>query len=199
MVAFASSLDQAGPLTRTVQDAAILLTSMAGHDPKDSTSIDKAAPNFEAAMTGDIKGLRIGIPLEYRIDNMPVEIEKLWSRGMEMLKDAGAELVDVSLPHTKYALPTYYIVAPAEASSNLARYDGVAYGHRTAEGGNLDALIAHSRAEGFGPEVTRRLLLGTYALSSGYYDAYYLKAQKGRTLVRQDFDQAFARCDVIAR
>lgn len=196
MVAFASSLDQAGPLTKCVRDAAIMLQGMVGFDPKDSTSIDKAAPNFEAAMTGDIKGLRIGIPLEYRIDNMPVEIEKLWSRGMEMLKDAGAELLDVSLPHTKYALPTYYIVAPAEASSNLARYDGVRYGLRV-DGDTLEEMYEATRGEGFGKEVRRRIMIGTYVLSAGYYDAYYVKAQKLRTLISQDFCNAFEQADAL--
>ena len=177
IIAFASSLDQAGPITKTVRDAAIMLESMAGHDPKDSTSVPTAVPNYEAALTGDIRGLKVGIPKEYRVDGMPEEIEKLWQQGMAWLKDAGAEIVDISLPHTKYALPTYYIVAPAEASSNLARYDGVKYGLRV-DGENLADMYSNTRAEGFGDEVKRRILIGTYVLSAGYYDAYYLKAQK---------------------
>ncbi len=196
VVAFASSLDQAGPLTRTVRDAAIMLKSMAGHDPKDSTSADLAVPDFEAALTGDVRGMRIGIPKEYRIDGMPGEIETLWTRGIEMMRDAGAEIVDISLPHTKYALPTYYIIAPAEASSNLARYDGVRYGLRV-EGDTLDEMYAKTRGEGFGPEVKRRVMIGTYVLSAGYYDAYYLKAQRVRALIKRDFDQAFESVDTI--
>ncbi len=196
IVAFASSLDQAGPMTRTVRDAAIMLRSMAGFDPKDSTSVDLPVPDFEKALTGDIRGLRVGIPKEYRVDGMPAEIEALWAKGVEWLKAAGAEPVDISLPHTKYALPAYYIVAPAEASSNLARYDGVRFGLRV-EGGNLKDLYENTRGEGFGKEVRRRILIGTYVLSAGYYDAYYLQAQKVRTRIKQDFDAAFRACDVI--
>ncbi|MCW9003022.1 MAG: aspartyl/glutamyl-tRNA amidotransferase subunit A, partial [Rhodospirillales bacterium] len=182
IVAFASSLDQAGPMTRTVRDAAIMLNAMAGHDPKDSTSAPLDAPDFEAALTGDVKGLRIGIPKEYRVDGMPSEIDDLWQRGAEWLKAAGAEPVEVSLPHTKHALATYYIVAPAEASSNLARYDGVRYGLRV-PGDTLDEMYMNTRGEGFGQEVRRRVMIGTYVLSAGYYDAYYLKAQKVRALI----------------
>ena len=196
MVAFASSLDQAGPLTKSVRDAAIMLQGMAGYDPKDSTSSDQPVPDFEAALTGDIKGMKIGIPAEYRIDGMSVEIEELWSRGMEMLQDAGAEPVDISLPHTKYALPTYYIVAPAEASSNLARYDGVRYGLRV-DGESLEDMYEATRGEGFGQEVRRRIMIGTYVLSAGYYDAYYVKAQKLRTLISQDFKKAFQQVDAL--
>jgi len=196
MVAFASSLDQAGPLTKTVRDAAIMLQGMVGHDPKDSTSSDHAIPDFEAAITGDIKGMKIGIPAEYRIDGMPSEIDALWSRGMDMLKDAGAEPVEVSLPHTKYALPTYYIVAPAEASSNLARYDGVRYGLRV-DGDSLEEMYEATRGEGFGQEVRRRVMIGTYVLSAGYYDAYYVKAQKLRTLISHDFRNAFDQVDAL--
>ena len=196
IVAFASSLDQAGPMTRTVRDSAILLQAMAGHDPKDSTSADVAVPDFEAAMTGDIKGLKIGIPAEYRPDNLNADISKLWDQGIEWMKAGGAEIVDISLPHTKYALPTYYIVAPAEASSNLARYDGVRFGLRV-DGNSLDDLYSRTRAEGFGAEVKRRIMIGTYALSAGYYDAYYLKAQKVRQLIYQDFVSAFGKVDAI--
>ena len=196
MVAFASSLDQAGPLTRTVRDAAIMLQAMAGHDSKDSTSSTEPVPNFEASITGEIKGLKIGIPLEYRIDGMSSEIEGLWSQGVEMLKDAGAEPVEVSLPHTKYALPTYYIVAPAEASSNLARYDGVRYGLRV-DAETLDEMYETTRGEGFGQEVRRRIMIGAYVLSAGYYDAYYVKAQKLRTLILKDFSDAFKKVDAI--
>jgi aspartyl-tRNA(Asn)/glutamyl-tRNA(Gln) amidotransferase subunit A len=191
VVAFASSLDQAGPFTRTVRDAAILLRSMSGHDPKDSTSVDIGVPDYEAAVGKSIKGLKIGIPREYRVPNMPAEIEKLWAQGADWLKAAGAELVDISLPHTKYALPAYYIVAPAEASSNLARYDGVRYGLRE-EGANLIDLYEKTRSAGFGPEVQRRVMIGTYVLSAGYYDAYYLRAQKVRTLIKRDFETVFA-------
>ncbi|MEX0751383.1 MAG: amidase family protein, partial [Xanthobacteraceae bacterium] len=187
IVAFASSLDQAGPFARTIRDAAILLRSMAGHDPRDTTSADLPVPDYEAAVGKSVKGLRIGIPKEYRIDGMPVEIEKLWRQGAEWLKAAGAELVEVSLPHTKYALPAYYIVAPAEASSNLARYDGVRYGLR-AQGRDLIDMYERTRAAGFGPEVRRRIMIGTYVLSAGYYDAYYLRAQKVRTLIKKDFE-----------
>jgi len=196
VVAFASSLDQAGPVTRSVRDAAIMLTSMASHDEKDTTSMDMAVPDFEAALTGDIRGLRVGIPKEYRLDGMSSEIEKLWEDGINWLKAAGAEIVDVSLPHTKYALPAYYIVAPAEASSNLARYDGVRYGLRVL-GNDITDMYEKTRAAGFGDEVRRRVLIGTYVLSAGYYDAYYIKAQKIRTLIAQDFAEAYKKCDVL--
>ncbi len=194
VVAFASSLDQAGPMTKTVRDAAIMLEAMCGHDPKDSTSADLPVPDFEAMLTGDIRGARIGIPREYRMDGMPAEIETLWARGAEMLRDAGAEIVDISLPHTKYALPAYYVIAPAEASSNLARYDGVRYGHRAtlAAGDGITQMYEKTRAEGFGPEVQRRVMIGTYVLSAGFYDAYYNRARKVRTLIKRDFEQAFA-------
>jgi len=196
IVAFASSLDQAGPMTRTVRDSAIMLGAMAGFDAKDSTSVDMAVPDYEKALTGDIRGMKIGIPKEYRVDNMPGEIEALWKQGVEWMKDAGAEVVDVTLPHTKYALPTYYIVAPAEASSNLARYDGVRYGLRV-EGKDLNEMYENTRAAGFGAEVRRRVLIGTYVLSAGYYDAYYLKAQKVRTRIAQDFKNAWGQCDLV--
>ena len=189
-VAFASSLDQAGPIAKTVRDAAILMRAMSGYDPKDTTSVDRPVPDFEKAVGGSVKGLRIGIPKEYRLDGMAPEIEKLWQQGAEWLKAAGAELVDVSLPHTKYALPAYYIVAPAEASSNLARYDGVRYGMRV-PGRNIVEMYENTRAAGFGPEVRRRIMIGTYVLSAGYYDAYYLRAQKVRTLIKQDFETCF--------
>jgi aspartyl-tRNA(Asn)/glutamyl-tRNA(Gln) amidotransferase subunit A len=192
IVAFASSLDQAGPIARTVRDAAILMRSMAGHDPKDTTSVDRAVPDYEAAIGKSVNGMKIGIPREYRLDGMPAEIEKLWSEGAAWLKAAGAELVDVSLPHTKYALPAYYIVAPAEASSNLARYDGVRYGLR-ARGRSVGEMYENTRAEGFGAEVRRRVMIGTYVLSAGYYDAYYLRAQKVRTLIKKDFEDCFAK------
>ncbi len=195
-VAFASSLDQAGPITRSVRDAAIMLKSMAGHDEKDTTSVDIAVPDYEAALTGDIRGLKVGIPKEYRVDGMSDEIEQLWTQGIDWLKSAGAEIVDVSLPHTKYALPAYYIVAPAEASSNLARYDGVRYGLRV-HGQDITDMYEKTRAEGFGDEVRRRVLIGTYVLSAGYYDAYYIKAQKIRTLIAQDFKQAYEKVDVL--
>jgi aspartyl-tRNA(Asn)/glutamyl-tRNA(Gln) amidotransferase subunit A len=191
IVAFASSLDQAGPFTKTVRDAAILLRSMAGHDPKDTTSVDRAVPNYEAAIGKSVKGMKIGLPKEYRIDGMPAEIEALWQKGADWLKAAGAEVVEVSLPHTKYALPAYYIVAPAEASSNLARYDGVRYGLRV-PGRDIIEMYEKTRAEGFGKEVRRRIMIGTYVLSAGYYDAYYLRAQKVRTLIKQDFEKCFA-------
>jgi aspartyl-tRNA(Asn)/glutamyl-tRNA(Gln) amidotransferase subunit A len=198
VVAFASSLDQAGPLARTVTDCAILLGSMAGFDAKDSTSADVPLPDFEAAVTRGVRGLRIGVPREYRADAMPPEIDALWRQGLDWLRDAGATIVDVSLPHTRYGLATYYIVAPAEASSNLARYDGVRFGLRaTAPGDDLTALYERTRAEGFGAEVKRRILIGTYVLSAGYYDAYYLKAQKIRTLITRDFDQVFAQVDAL--
>lgn len=196
IVAFASSLDQAGPMTKSVRDAAIMLQSMAGHDAKDSTSAPIALPNFEAALTGDVKGLKVGIPKEYRVDGMPAEIEKLWHQGAEWLKDAGAEIVDISLPHTKYALPVYYIVAPAEASANLARYDGVRYGLRV-DGDSIDDMYMNTRGEGFGKEVQRRVMIGTYVLSAGYYDAYYRKAQQIRTLIAKDFTDAYEQVDVI--
>ena len=192
IVAFASSLDQAGPFTKTVRDAAILLRSMAGHDPKDTTSFDKPVPNYEQAIGKSVKGMRIGIPKEYRVDGMPAEIEKLWQQGQDWLKAAGAELVEVSLPHTKYALPAYYIVAPAEASSNLARYDGVRYGLRVPDR-DIIGMYEKTRAEGFGKEVRRRIMIGTYVLSAGYYDAYYLRAQKVRTLIKKDFEDCFAQ------
>ncbi|GAB4272599.1 MAG: Asp-tRNA(Asn)/Glu-tRNA(Gln) amidotransferase subunit GatA [Pararhodobacter sp.] len=194
IVAFASSLDQAGPMTKTVRDAAIMLGAMSGHDAKDSTSADIAVPDFEAALTGDIRGRKIGIPREYRMDGMPAEIEKLWSDGAAMLRDAGAEIVDISLPHTKYALPAYYVIAPAEASSNLARYDGVRYGHRATlgPGDGITEMYEKTRAEGFGPEVQRRVMVGTYVLSAGFYDAYYNRARKVRALIKRDFDEVFA-------
>jgi aspartyl-tRNA(Asn)/glutamyl-tRNA(Gln) amidotransferase subunit A len=196
VVAFASSLDQPGPMTRSVRDAAILLQAMAGHDPKDSTSASLPVPNFEAALTGDIRGLKIGIPREYRIEGMPAEIEVLWQRGVDWIKAAGAEPIEISLKMTKYALPAYYIIAPAEASSNLARYDGVRFGLRVA-GGSLDEMYEKTRAAGFGTEVRRRILIGTYVLSAGYYDAYYLKAQRMRTLIARDFAEAFKQCDAM--
>ncbi len=194
IVAFASSLDQAGPMTKNVRDAAIMLEAMCGHDAKDSTSADLAVPNFEAMLTGDIKGKKIGIPREYRMDGMPVEIARLWDEGAAMLKAAGAEIVDISLPHTKYALPAYYVIAPAEASSNLARYDGVRYGHRAtlAQGDGITEMYEKTRAEGFGHEVQRRVMVGTYVLSAGFYDAYYNRARKVRTLIKKDFEDAFA-------
>ncbi|TRD22219.1 Asp-tRNA(Asn)/Glu-tRNA(Gln) amidotransferase subunit GatA [Palleronia caenipelagi] len=194
VVAFASSLDQAGPMTKTVRDAAILLGGMAGHDPMDSTSADLPLPDFEAALTGDIRGKTIGIPREYRVDNMPAEIDELWAKGRAMLEEAGAKIVDISLPHTKYALPAYYVIAPAEASSNLARYDGVRFGRRAelAPGDGITDMYEKTRAEGFGPEVQRRVMVGTYVLSAGYYDAYYNRARKVRTLIKRDFDEAFA-------
>ena len=196
IVAFASSLDQAGPMTRTVRDAAIMLQHMAGHDPKDSTSSPRPLPDFAAALTGDVKGLRIGVPKEYRADGMSPELETLWQQGIDWLKAAGAEVREVSLPHTKYALPTYYIIAPAEASSNLARYDGVRYGLRV-PGNSIQEMYENTRAEGFGAEVQRRILIGTYVLSAGYYDAYYLKAQRVRALIARDFEQAFGDVDAI--
>ena len=196
IVAFASSLDQAGPITRSVRDAAIMLAVMAGHDPQDSTSVDTKVPDYEAALTGEVRGLRIGIPAEYRVDGMPAEIDALWQQGARWLADAGAEIVEVSLPLTKYALPCYYIIAPAEASSNLARYDGVRYGLRVSADDLTDQYEA-TRAAGFGAEVQRRVLIGTYVLSAGYYDAYYLKAQKVRRRIAEDFALAFERCDAI--
>lgn len=190
IVAFASSLDQAGPFARTVRDTAILLGSMAGHDPKDSTSANKEVPDFEKAVGKSVKGMKIGVPKEYRVEGMPAEIEKLWGEGAAWLKKAGAEITEISLPHTKYALPAYYIVAPAEASSNLARYDGVRYGLRVL-GKDITELYEKTRAAGFGAEVKRRVMIGTYVLSAGYYDAYYLRAQKVRTLIKRDFEEAF--------
>ncbi len=195
IVAFASSLDQAGPMTKSVRDAAIMLEAMCGHDPKDSTSADLAVPDFEAALTGDVRGKKIGIPSEYRMDGMPEEIETLWQDGIAMMKDAGAEIVDISLPHTKYALPAYYVIAPAEASSNLARYDGVRYGHRAKldQGDGITEMYEKTRAEGFGPEVQRRVMVGTYVLSAGFYDAYYNRARRVRTLIKKDFEDVFAK------
>jgi len=196
MVAFASSLDQAGPIAKTVEDSAILLEAMCSHDPKDSTSLPVETPDWRSEVDKPVKGMKIGIPKEYRIEGMPEEIEKLWEQGIAWLREQGAEIVDVSLPHTKYALPAYYIVAPAEASSNLARYDGMRYGARVM-GDNLNATYEQSRASGFGAEVQRRLMIGTYVLSSGYYDAYYLRAQKVRTRILQDFQQAFEKVDAL--
>jgi aspartyl-tRNA(Asn)/glutamyl-tRNA(Gln) amidotransferase subunit A len=194
VVAFASSLDQAGPMTKTVRDSAIMLEAMCSHDPKDSTSADIPVPNFEAMLTGDIKGKVIGIPKEYRMDGMPGEIEQLWVDGTAMLKEAGAEIRDISLPHTKYALPAYYVIAPAEASSNLARYDGVRYGHRAKleQGDGITEMYEKTRAEGFGAEVQRRVMIGTYVLSAGFYDAYYNRARKVRTLIKKDFEDVFS-------
>ncbi len=198
IVAFASSLDQAGPFARTVQDTAILLEHMCGHDLKDSTSATHDVPNFEAALQGDVKGMKIGIPKEYRVDGMPQEIEAIWQQGIDWLKDAGAEVVEISLPHTHHALATYYIIAPAEASSNLARYDGVRYGLRVAgDNDNLHDMYYNTRAAGFGREVKRRIMIGSYVLSAGYYDAYYKKAQKVRTLIAQDFKKAYEKVDAI--
>ena len=197
VVAFASSLDQAGPVARTVEDCAVLLGSMAGFDPKDSTSADMLVPDFARACTRGVRGLRIGVPREYRSDDMPAEIEALWQQGLGWLRAEGAEIIDVSLPHTKYGLATYYIVAPAEASSNLARYDGVRFGMRAAGRGDLTNLYERTRAEGFGPEVKRRIMIGTYVLSSGYYDAYYLRAQKVRALILRDFTNAFQTVDAL--
>lgn len=198
VVAFASSLDQAGPMARDVRDCAILLKSMSGFDPKDSTSLDLPVPDYEAALTGDLRGLRVGVPKEYRLDGLDPVIDALWSQGLAWLKAAGATIVDVSLPHTKYALPTYYIVAPAEASSNLARYDGVRYGLRVnPEGASLAEMYSATRAAGFGAEVKRRIMIGTYVLSAGFYDAYYTQAQKVRALISRDFDRAFEDCDVL--
>ncbi len=195
-VAFASSLDQAGPFARTVEDCALLLASMAGFDAKDSTSVDLPVPDFAVACRRGVAGLRIGVPREYRADNMPEAVDRLWRRGLDWLRDAGAQIVDVSLPHTKYGLATYYIVAPAEASSNLARYDGVRFGLREA-GHDLTELYERTRAAGFGPEVQRRIMIGTYVLSAGYYDAYYLRAQKVRALILRDFTDAFGRVDAL--
>jgi len=196
IVAFASSLDQAGPIARTVRDAAIMLRSMASVDDKDTTSVDLPVPDYEAAVGRSVRGLRVGIPKEYRVDPMPAEIDALWAKGAQWLKEQGADIVDISLPHTKYALPAYYIVAPAEASSNLARYDGVRYGLRV-PGDDIVSLYENTRAEGFGREVQRRILIGTYVLSAGYYDAYYVRAQKVRTLIKRDFDEAWNKVDVV--
>jgi aspartyl-tRNA(Asn)/glutamyl-tRNA(Gln) amidotransferase subunit A len=196
IVAFASSLDQAGPIAKTVRDSAIMLKAMASHDPKDTTSVDAPVPDYEAAIGKGVKGLRVGIPKEYRVDGMSAEIQKLWDDGIGWLKSAGATIHEISLPHTKYALPAYYIVAPAECSSNLARYDGMRYGLRVA-GDNLIDTYENTRAAGFGKEVRRRILIGTYVLSAGYYDAYYLKAQKVRTLIKKDFDDAWSKVDVV--
>jgi len=198
VVAFASSLDQAGPMARDVRDCAIMLEAMAGFDPKDSTSLDLPVPAWEAGLNSDLKGKRIGIPKEYRLDGIDEDISKMWDNGIAWLKDAGAEIVDISLPHTKYALPAYYIIAPAEASSNLARYDGVRFGLRDLpEGAGLQDMYAATRAAGFGEEVRRRIMIGTYVLSAGFYDAYYTQAQKVRALISRDFDNAWASCDLI--
>ncbi|MBB4085862.1 Asp-tRNA(Asn)/Glu-tRNA(Gln) amidotransferase subunit GatA [Sphingomonas carotinifaciens] len=197
-IAFASSLDQAGPMAQDVRDCAIMLEAMAGFDAKDATSLQLDVPNWEAGLNADLKGKRVGVPREYRVENMPAEIEALWSQGIDWLRDAGAEIVEVSLPHTKYALPAYYIIAPAEASSNLARYDGVRYGLRDLpEGAGLQDMYAATRADGFGPEVKRRIMIGTYVLSAGFYDAYYTQAQKVRALIARDFERAFEQCDVL--
>lgn len=197
IVAFASSLDQASLVSKDVTDAALMMEVMSGHDPKDSTSAPLDVPDFSAMLRQDVKGLKVGIPKEYTIDGMPPEIQQVWDEGKAMMKEAGAEIVDISLPHTHYALPTYYILAPAEASSNLARYDGVRYGLRVDNGGNLDAMYEATRSEGFGDEVKRRIMIGTYTLSAGYYDAYYVKAQKVRRLILNDFIEAYKQCDVI--
>ncbi len=198
IIAFASSLDQAGPLTRSVEDAALMLQAMAGYDPKDSTSVDQAVPDYRAGLEGyDLRGKTIGLPKEYRVEGMPESIETLWQQGANWLTEQGAEVVEVSLPHTRYALPCYYVIAPAEASSNLARYDGVRYGLRIDEAGDLDAMYAATRAAGFGAEVKRRLMIGTYVLSAGYYDAYYNKARQVRQRIAEDFRSAFARVDAL--
>jgi aspartyl-tRNA(Asn)/glutamyl-tRNA(Gln) amidotransferase subunit A len=196
IIAFASSLDQAGPMARSVSDAAIMLGIMAGFDEKDSTSVDMPVPDYRAALGKSIKGMKVGLPREYRIDGINLETDELWQKGAAMLREAGAEVVEIQLPHTKYALPVYYIIAPAEASSNLSRYDGVRFGLRV-EGENLNDMYASTRFAGFGKEVRRRILVGAYVLSAGYYDAYYLKAQRVRRLIRNDFDEAFKKCDVI--
>ena len=198
VIAFASSLDQAGPMARSVRDCAIMLEAMTGFDPKDATSLNLPVPPWEASLNASLAGKRVGVPREYRVDGMPAEIEALWQRGIDWLRDAGAEVVEVSLPHTKYALPAYYIIAPAEASSNLARYDGVRYGLRDLpDGANLQQMYAATRADGFGDEVKRRILIGTYVLSAGFYDAYYTQAQKVRTLIARDFEAAWEKCDVL--
>ena len=196
IIAFASSLDQAGPIAKDVRDCAIMLKTMAGHDAKDATSAKNAVPDFEKVLVGDLRGLRVGLPKEYRADGLDTEVAAYWDKAAAMLKDQGAEVVEISLPHTRYALPTYYIIAPAEASSNLARYDGLRYGNRV-DGAHLDDMYINSRTAGFGAEVKRRIMIGTYVLSAGYYDAYYVKAQKVRRLIRNDFVEAFKRCDVI--
>lgn len=197
-IAFASSLDQAGAMAHDVRDCAIMLEAMSGFDARDSTSLDLPVPRWEAGLNASLKGKRVGIPREYRVDGMPAEIEGLWQQGVAWLRDAGAEIVEISLPHTKYALPAYYIIAPAEASSNLARYDGVRYGLRDLpDGANLQEMYARTRAEGFGDEVKRRVLIGTYVLSAGFYDAYYTQAQKVRTLIARDFEQAWDSCDIL--
>ncbi len=196
VVAFASSLDQAGPFARTVEDCALMLEVMSGHDPKDSTSANLPVPDFRKSLTGELKGVKVGIPKEYRMKGMDAAIEKSWDEGIAWCKDAGAEIVEVSLPHTQYALPAYYIIAPAECSSNLARYDGVRYGLRV-EGNNLKDMYELTRAQGFGAEVKRRIMIGTYVLSAGYYDAYYIKAQKIRRLIAEDFKKAYEQCDVL--
>ena len=198
VVAFASSLDQAGAMARSVRDCAVMLEAMSGFDPKDATSLDLPVPAWEARLSSDLHGKRVGIPREYRVENMPPEIDRLWEQGIAWVKDAGAEVVEVSLPHTKYALPAYYIIAPAEASSNLARYDGVRYGLRDLpEGAGLQDMYAATRAAGFGAEVKRRIMIGTYVLSAGFYDAYFTQASKVRTLIAQDFEQAWERCDLL--
>lgn len=196
IIAFASSLDQAGPIAKDVRDCAIMLKTMAGHDAKDATSAKEAVPDFEKVLGGDLRGLRVGLPKEYRADGLEAEVAAYWDKAAAMLKDQGAEVVEISLPHTRYALPTYYIIAPAEASSNLARYDGVRYGNRV-DGKHLEDMYVNTRTAGFGAEVKRRIMIGTYVLSAGYYDAYYVKAQKVRRLIRNDFVEAFKRCDVI--
>ncbi|MEG3154878.1 Asp-tRNA(Asn)/Glu-tRNA(Gln) amidotransferase subunit GatA [Sphingomonas sp. RB1R13] len=197
VIAFASSLDQAGPMAKTVRDCAIMLEVMSGYDKKDSTSLNLPVPRYEAGLSSNLKGKRVGIPREYRIDGVPAEIDALWDKGVEWLRDAGAEPVEISLPHTAHALPTYYIIAPAEASSNLARYDGVRYGLREDGVKTLDDMYAATRAAGFGAEVKRRIMIGTYVLSAGFYDAYFTKAQKVRTLIKRDFTEAFEKCDFI--
>ena len=197
VVAFASSLDQAGPMARDVRDCAILLEAMSGFDPKDSTSLDMTVPNWEAALSSDVRGKRIGIPAEYRIEGIPAEIGRVWDEGIARMRDAGAEIVDVSLPHTKYALPTYYIIAPAEASSNLARYDGVRYGRRGQGEGGITGMYEATRREGFGAEVKRRIIIGTYVLSAGFYDAYFNQAQKVRALIARDFQRVFEEVDLL--
>ncbi|HET8613343.1 MAG TPA: Asp-tRNA(Asn)/Glu-tRNA(Gln) amidotransferase subunit GatA [Sphingomonas sp.] len=198
VVAFASSLDQSGPMARDVRDCAIMLEAMSGFDPKDATSLDAPVPAWEKGLSSNLRGKRIGIPREYRVDSMPAELDALWRQGIDFVKDAGAEVVEVSLPHTRYALPTYYIIAPAEASSNLARYDGVRYGLRDLpEGANLQEMYAATRAEGFGPEVKRRVMIGAYVLSAGFYDAYFTKAQKVRALIVRDFETAWEACDLL--
>lgn len=196
IIAYASSLDQAGPMTRSVEDAALMLQQMAGYDDKDSTSVNIEVPDYTALLGQSIKGLKVGVPREYRINGLPAETNNMWDKGAQILREAGAEVIEISLPHTKYALPAYYIIAPAEASSNLARYDGVRFGFREA-GESLDQMYANTRGAGFGPEVRRRIMIGTYVLSAGYYDAYYIKAQKVRRCIRNDFEEAFKQCDVI--